>query len=78
MGFNSGEIVLIIIIVVLVFGIGRLGRIGEAIGKMREGLAQGEAAAPAEPPRPGNAAPTTDDIRGPVEDAEVVDRSDHE
>ena len=70
----GGIFVLIIVVVAIVFGIGRLGSIGEAIGRLRDrmGPAGHDAVTSPKVQSPGGA-PTADEIRGPVEDAELVD-----
>lgn len=77
MGMNAGEIFLVVFLVIIIFGLGYLGDLGEAIGRMRRRALSPEAgavdvtppakAARAEPPL------TPERIAGPVEDAEVVD-----
>lgn len=80
MGLNVSEIVLVIVVIVLILGMGQLPSIAESIGRARKRALDGPDAAPDEinvsPPEgdrgPIARAPDEAEIRGPVEDAQVV------
>ena len=84
MGLNAGELILIIVLLFVIFGLGRLGDIGEAIGRMkRKALgppAPNTSVDISPPPSAANkkGAPqvSAKDIAGPTEDAELVEDED--
>ena len=77
MALNFSEIFLILVVILLVLGVGQLPAIAEMIGRARNG--DGDRAVDVTPPRPaidpGTRAPDAESIKGPVEDAELVDSS---
>lgn len=81
MGMNAGELFLVIFLVVIIFGIGYLGDMGEAIGRMRRRALSPSGKALDVTPPPSASAParrvagaiTPEDIAGPMEEAELVE-----
>lgn len=79
MGVNGAEIFIIVVILIVIFGLGRLGDIGEAIGRMRRrsvGPAEEGAIDVSPAPRKPAPEPGDDSLHGPTEDAELIDDKD--
>jgi len=73
MGVNGAELFIIIVILFVIFGLGRLGDIGESIGKMRRRALGPEAIDVSPTSKRGAQAQPVDNLHGPTEDAELVD-----
>ena len=82
MGLNVGEIIMIVAIVIAIFGLGRMGEIGEFVGRLVKGNKSGKGEDNNQPIAVGANGPSStseplkpSDITGPEEDAELVDGS---